>query len=71
MRPLNSEDLKWLAELNAREATYDEVQQDLDALRQKYLDVPEIQLRLDRRQVDLDRMKKNLTDAKSSLLSSN
>lgn len=64
-------DLGLLAQLNERELGLEKIQQDLNRARRKYFDVSEIQLKLDRRQVELDKLKKEILDQKSSVISPN
>jgi hypothetical protein len=60
-----------LSYLNGKEATYREIQEDIDRARKKYHDVSEIQLHLDRRQEALDKLKKEVTDEKATMFSLN
>ena len=60
-----------LSYLNGREATYQEVQEDIDRARRKYHDVPEIQLKLDRRQEALDKLKKEVANEKAQMFNYN
>lgn len=55
---MEPEEMIHLSYLNGKEATYREVQEDIDKARKKYFDVPAIQLKLDRRQADLDKLMK-------------
>jgi hypothetical protein len=60
-----------LSYLNGQEATYREIQEDIDRARKKYFDVPEIQLKLDRRQADLDKLKRAVMKEKESMFNPN
>lgn len=60
-----------LTYLNGREASYNEVQADIDRARRKYFDVPEIQLKLDRRQTALDKLKREVMDEKGQFFCPN
>jgi hypothetical protein len=60
-----------LSYLNGKEATYREVQEDIDRARKKYFDVPEIQLKLDRRQADLDKLKREVMNEKGEMFNPN
>lgn len=60
-----------LSYLNGKEATYREVQEDIDRARKKYFDVPEIQLKLDRRQATLDKLKKGVANEKAQMFNLN
>lgn len=68
---MKQEQLFALMELNARERGLDEVQKDIDRARVKYFDVSEIQLKLDRRQEELNKLRKSIVDQKSEMLSPN
>jgi hypothetical protein len=68
---LGPEQLIRLSYLNGKEATYREVQEDIDRARKKYFDVPEIQLKLDRRQADLDKLKRAVMKEKESMFNPN
>lgn len=64
-------DLGLLIRLNERERGLERIQEDINRARKKYFDVSEIQLRLDRRQAELDKMKKKILDEKASVISPN
>lgn len=68
---MKQEQLFALMELNARERGLDEVQKDIDRARKKYFDVSWIQLKLDRRQEELTKLRKSIIDQKSEMLSPN
>lgn len=68
---MKQEQLFALMELNARERGLDEVQKDIDRARAKYFDVSAIQLKLDRRQEELNKLRKSIIDQKSEMLSPN
>lgn len=67
----NYVDILRMTYLNGKEKTLDEIQVDIDRARKKYFDVSEIQLRLDRRQQALDKIRKETMDAKGELFSPN
>lgn len=60
-----------LSYLNGKEATYREVQEDIDRARRKYFDVPEIQLKLDRRQAALNKLKREVMNEKGEMFNPN
>lgn len=64
-------DLQYLVYLNQHEKDLEEIQSDIDRARRKYFDVQDIQLKMDRRQKDLDRMKKRCMDEKATVLNPN
>lgn len=68
---LGLKEMKHLTYLNGREAGYKEVQEDIDRARRKYFDVPEIQLKLDRRQAALDKLKREVMKEKERYFSPN
>lgn len=68
---MKQEQLFALMELNVREKRLDEVQKDIDRARKKYFDVSWIQLKLDRRQEELNKLRKSIIDQKSEMLSPN
>lgn len=63
------ENLVRLTYLNGKEAGLADIQEEIDRARRKYFDVPEIQLRMDRRQAALDVVKKRVADEKAEVLS--
>lgn len=65
------EDLLHLSYLNGKEASYNEIQEDIDRARRKYFDVPEIQLKLDRRQADLDKLMRKVMAEKGQMFNPN
>ena len=64
-------DLVRLSYLNGKEDSYREIQEDIDRARKKYFDVPAIQLKLDRRQTALDKLKREVREEKGGMLSPN
>lgn len=68
---MKSEALLRLIELNNRERALENIQADIDKARRKYFDVNEIQLRLDRRQLELDQLRQSIIDSKSDVISPN
>lgn len=64
-------DLLHLTYLNGKEKALDEIQEDIDRARKKYFDVPEIQLKLDRRQTALDKVKKRVIAEKGQVINPN
>lgn len=60
-----------LSYLNGKEASYQEAQKDIDRARRKYFDVSEIQLKLDRRQEALDKLKKEVANEKANMFNLN
>lgn len=64
-------DLIRLSYLNGKEASLDEIQADIDLARRKYFDVPEIQLKMDRRQTALDEVRKRVVAEKGEVLNPN
>lgn len=64
-------DLIRLSYLNGKEASLDEIQADIDRARRKYFDVPEIQLKMDRRQTALDEVRKRVVAEKGEVLNPN
>lgn len=62
-------DLVRLTYLNGKEAGLADIQEEIDRARRKYFDVPEIQLKMDRRQVALDIVKKRVAAEKAEVLS--
>lgn len=65
------EDMRRLSYLNGKEAAYREIQDEIDRARKKYFDVSEIQLKLDRRQAALDKLKKEVMVEKERYFSPN
>lgn len=68
---MKSEALLRLIELNNRERALENIQADIDKARRKYFDVNEIQLRLDRRQAELNQLRQSIIDSKSDVISPN
>lgn len=60
-----------LANLNTEEVELNKIQDQIDRARKKYHDVGEIQLKLDRRQAELDVKKKAVMNAKGFFLNQN
>lgn len=65
------EEMIRLSYLNGREASYNKIQEDIDRARRKYFDAPEIQLKLDRRQVELDKLKREVMIEKGRMFNPN
>lgn len=68
---MNYQDLGFLSELNNEEVELEKIQAQIDLARKKYFDVGEIQLKLDRRQAELDVKKKANMNAKGFVLNQN
>lgn len=64
----SAKSLIFLAYLNGKEASLREIQTDIDRARKKYFDVPEIQLKMDRRQAALDVVKKRVAAEKAEVM---
>lgn len=65
---MNHIDLVRLTYLNGKEKGLEDIQEDIDRARRKYHDVSEIQLKLDRRQVALDIVKKRVAAEKAEVM---
>lgn len=61
-------DLEYLLYLFKHEKDLEEIQADINRARRKYFDVQDIQLKMDRRQADLDRMKKRCDEEKGRFI---
>lgn len=68
---MDYKDLDFLVALNNQERSLEEIQEQIDRARKKYFDVNEIQLRLDRRQAELDKVKKRVMSSKGEVINPN
>jgi hypothetical protein len=68
---VNFKSLELLVDLNDKELSLEQIQEQINRARRKYSDVGSIQLHLDRRQAALDEKKKQIVEAKGVVVSPN